>query len=213
MYGIGRDLGLAIRNLIKVRGLSTAAILAYALGTRRRHGGGHRRLRRAAEAAPLSRGGSVGRRLRDPIRGRGANASKSLRRSFVSWRDDACAFDDAAALSSLRYRLTGLQEPIEVRVNRVTANFFRVLGVDPFMGRPFEIEEQQPGRARQSSSAIPSGARASLQIRGSSAKCCCWKESPTRSSALHHPGWSHSRRPICGSLWLWIPGAAARPTS
>ncbi len=46
------------------------------------------------------------------------------------------------------YNLTSSGEPEQVSGVRVTASFFRVLGVSPFLGRNFTEDEEQPGRDR-----------------------------------------------------------------
>jgi putative ABC transport system permease protein len=47
------------------------------------------------------------------------------------------------------YNLTSSGEPEQVPGVRVTASFFRVLGVSPFLGRNFTEEEEQPGRDQE----------------------------------------------------------------
>ena len=46
------------------------------------------------------------------------------------------------------YNLTSSGEPEQVSGVRVTASFFKVLGVSPFLGRNFTEDEEQPGRDR-----------------------------------------------------------------
>jgi putative ABC transport system permease protein len=53
-------------------------------------------------------------------------------------------FEDMAAFSAADWNMTGYGEPEHVDVGRVSAEFFRVLGVDPVRGRAFLPDEDQP---------------------------------------------------------------------
>ena len=53
-----------------------------------------------------------------------------------------------AAMKDISPNLTGDGEPQRSSGKRVTANFFSVLGVSPFMGSDFRPEEDQPGMNR-----------------------------------------------------------------
>ncbi len=57
---------------------------------------------------------------------------------------DIALFDSAGK----GYNLTSGGEPEQVSGLRVTASFFRVLGVSPFLGRGFTDDEEQTGRDR-----------------------------------------------------------------
>ena len=56
-----------------------------------------------------------------------------------AWRRQARTLHDIAGWYDVRSNLTGRGEPIEVRVDRVTANFFAVLGTPPLIGRTFAV--------------------------------------------------------------------------
>jgi putative ABC transport system permease protein len=55
------------------------------------------------------------------------------------------SFEDIAAYDFNQGTLTGLREPLHVNVSHVNAGMFRLLGVQPFLGRDFRPEEEQPG--------------------------------------------------------------------
>lgn len=55
------------------------------------------------------------------------------------------SFEDIAAYDFNQGTLTGLREPLHVNVSHVNAGLFRLLGVQPFLGRDFRAEEDQPG--------------------------------------------------------------------
>jgi putative ABC transport system permease protein len=60
---------------------------------------------------------------------------------FHEWRAESRTFDDMAAWYDERENLTGRGEPVEVLVDRVTSNFFNVLGAPPLAGRTLTTEE------------------------------------------------------------------------
>lgn len=68
---------------------------------------------------------------------------------FVEWRARSRTLDDAAAFRSpLSWNLAVGGSPERISGSRVTAGFFRVLGVEPLIGRVFEPDEDQHGRGR-----------------------------------------------------------------
>ena len=69
--------------------------------------------------------------------------------NFNDWSTQNHVFTGMAAIDpSVSFNLTGTGSPIEVKAERVTPNFFSVLGVTPFLGRSFLPEEGRPGSAR-----------------------------------------------------------------
>jgi putative ABC transport system permease protein len=83
------------------------------------------------------------------------NVSQNLDRTFVSpadflaWQQHSRAVERMAALQDARINLTGGPnghiDPEEIKVERVTANLFPLLGVVPPVGRAFQPEEDRPG--------------------------------------------------------------------
>jgi predicted permease len=65
---------------------------------------------------------------------------------FYDWRAQNHSFSDMAAAGDHVYTLTGMGEPESLVSWSMTANFMRVLGVDPMMGHWFTPEEEQVGR-------------------------------------------------------------------
>lgn len=62
--------------------------------------------------------------------------------NYLAWRDEATVFDGIAAWGSRPVSLqTGTGDPDRVRIDRVTANLFAVLGVQPVLGRTFTDAE------------------------------------------------------------------------
>jgi putative ABC transport system permease protein len=65
---------------------------------------------------------------------------------FVAWREQSHAFEDMAASEGKPFALTGDGEPERLAGERVSANYFEVLGVSTALGRTFLPGEDQPGR-------------------------------------------------------------------
>jgi putative ABC transport system permease protein len=65
---------------------------------------------------------------------------------FLDYRQQNQVFEDLAASSGQTFHLTGVTEPKSIGADRVSFNYFHVLGVQPAMGRDFLPEESQAGR-------------------------------------------------------------------
>src|SRR5277367_6065771 len=64
---------------------------------------------------------------------------------FLDWSSGSDAFSSVAAIADERANLTSIGDPQEVIVQEVSANFFSVLGVNPFLGAGFTAENGQKG--------------------------------------------------------------------
>ena len=67
---------------------------------------------------------------------------------FLDWRDQAHSFTGLAARANTRYTVAGTGEPVVVSGARVSADYFRVLGAAPRIGRDFRADEERAGAAR-----------------------------------------------------------------
>jgi putative ABC transport system permease protein len=65
------------------------------------------------------------------------------------WRARSSSFQSFAGFTGFRLILTGAGEPLQLRGASVTANFFRVMAVEPALGRDFEDSDDQQGRPRK----------------------------------------------------------------
>ena len=65
---------------------------------------------------------------------------------FVAWREQSRSYEDMAASEWSYLALTGAGEPERLAGERVSANYFDVLGVSTALGRTFLPGEDQPGR-------------------------------------------------------------------
>lgn len=68
--------------------------------------------------------------------------------NFEDWRRGQTSFDAIAASRGTAFHLTGGDEPEKIPGGLVSEGFFRVFGVQPFLGRDFQPEEFVRGRER-----------------------------------------------------------------
>jgi putative ABC transport system permease protein len=66
--------------------------------------------------------------------------------NFVRYRDQNRSLDAVAAFTSAGITMTGANTPEFLQATRVTADFFKVFGVNPILGRTFQPEEDTPGK-------------------------------------------------------------------
>jgi putative ABC transport system permease protein len=81
----------------------------------------------------------------------GRRQNTTSRANFRAWREQNTAFQHMAAFSDQRLNLTDTGEPEELSVQFVTPEFFKILGVDPLLGRTFLSEDD---KADQSPTAV-----------------------------------------------------------
>ena len=141
--GILSDIRYAGRMLIKRPGFAVVAVLSLALGI-------------GASSAVFSVINSTVLRplpfedsdrlmvlLEQDTRG-GSDLASAL--NFLDWEEQSASFDHLAAWTHWSHTLTGGDEPTNVMGLRASAALFDVLGVHPVLGRPFTLDEQDPGR-------------------------------------------------------------------
>ena len=66
--------------------------------------------------------------------------------NFLEWQRQNTVFSDLATYRTVSYNLTGDGNPERLLAGRVSAGFFKTLGVGPILGREFSPEEDQLGR-------------------------------------------------------------------
>lgn len=66
--------------------------------------------------------------------------------SYIEYRDMTSSFEQVATATEWNVNLTGGGEPERLQGARISYNLFSTLGVQPFQGRSFLAEEDQPGR-------------------------------------------------------------------
>lgn len=65
--------------------------------------------------------------------------------NYLDWRSASTVFEELAVQQQGLATLTGTDQPIPLRVTRVSANYFEVFGVTPALGRTFVEGEDTPG--------------------------------------------------------------------
>jgi len=66
--------------------------------------------------------------------------------NYLDWHNDNTVFEFMAAQTGGAVTLTGGAEPIELRGARVSADYFRIFGIEAARGRTFVFGEDQPGK-------------------------------------------------------------------
>jgi putative ABC transport system permease protein len=139
-----RDLRYALRQLAKAPGFTAAALLTLALGI-------------GACTAIFSVVNSV---LLRPLPYPESDRLVVLRETnppkfpefsvapghYFAWQKQSQSFASLASSRGSPYNLTGLGEPVRVRGERITANYFPTLREQPALGRGFLPEEDAPGK-------------------------------------------------------------------
>jgi putative ABC transport system permease protein len=67
---------------------------------------------------------------------------------YLDWAERNIVFEGLSAMDGDRFSLTGAGDPIALTGLKVTAGFFRTLGVQPMLGRGFYEEEAETGKHR-----------------------------------------------------------------
>src|SRR5438874_8976662 len=67
---------------------------------------------------------------------------------FEDWRARNEVFESLSAWAETEFNVTGGERPERIHGARVSADFFRMLGVTPKAGRDFADREDHPGAAR-----------------------------------------------------------------
>lgn len=139
------NLRLAFRQFRKTPGFTAVAILTLALGI-------------GANTAIFS---VVDTLLLKPlpypdadrivqISGRPPNGGSAVSSGgiFIDWQDHSTQLEHIAAQHPSNMNLTGEGEPVRLTGAEVTADFFRVLRVNPILGRDFTAQDDAPGGNR-----------------------------------------------------------------
>lgn len=144
---IVRDLRYAFRMLRKTPGFTVAAVLTLALGI-----GANTAVFSVADAllfTPLpypqpSRLGVVGYHTRNVTRGENRSTGANGRMWFAV-RDNTTTLDAAVIGGTAGVNLVANDRAAYVQQQRVSANYFHVVGIPPLLGREFTKDEDVPG--------------------------------------------------------------------
>ncbi len=135
------DLRLAVRGLVRSKGLAAAAVLCLALGI-----AGTTIVYSVTSALvlhPVPTPDPTGLVMvaEVPPSRPSADASEMAPANYVDLAKRNRSFSDLAAFSNIDANLTGIDEPERVNGFRVTPSYFRVLGVAPSLGRTFTDDD------------------------------------------------------------------------
>ncbi|HXG65437.1 MAG TPA: ABC transporter permease [Blastocatellia bacterium] len=142
-----QDLRYSIRMLLKKPAFTAVAVLALALGI-----GANTTIFSAVNAVllkPLAYPDSDRiiwlRSVNHRIGSRMVSASLA---DFADWQAQNQSFEHIAYFNTVSRTLTGQGEPEWLLAARVSADYLRVMGVNPIMGRSFLPEDDRPGNNR-----------------------------------------------------------------
>ena len=84
----------------------------------------------------------------------GGYPTAASKANFKDWREQSRLLERVAAFRAVYYNLADARaEPERVPGMSVSADFFPLIGVKPFLGRSFAREEEQPGRGHPATDA------------------------------------------------------------
>lgn len=138
-----QDLRYGARMLVKAPAFSAVAILTLALGI-----GANSAIFSFVNAAllkplPYANPERIVQIWEKPPGG-GNNVVSAL--NFLDWQRQSQSFETMVASTGGSLTLTGQGEPVLLRAGRVSAGYFEVFAVKPFLGRTFAADEDQPGK-------------------------------------------------------------------
>ena len=145
MVNAMNDLRFALRQLRKSPGFTLIAVLTLGARDRREHRDFQRHLCGPAPAAALSGCGSDDDRYRDRCESAADFGFVSGLRRLETRQHNV--FDELALSRRESFNLSGLpgRAPEQISGALVTANFFKVIGLTPQLGRVFTEEEDRVG--------------------------------------------------------------------
>jgi len=147
MSSLGQDLRYALRSILRNPGFASVAVLTLALGigaTTAIFSVVHAVLLRQLPYSSPEHLVMVWEK--NPYRGRAQNVVSPA--NYLDWQTQNTVLADLAAMVDARLNLTGSGEPEELAGQRVSANYFKLLGTQAALGRTFAGEEGRPNAPR-----------------------------------------------------------------
>ena len=140
MTGLGQDLRYAFRGLRRNPGFTVVAVLTLALGI-----GANTAVFSVLNAVLLRplpfRAPEQLAMLFSEIPTQGLREGRSSFGDIDEWRTQSKTFADMAVFDSVRLTLSGATGAEQISVNRVSPNYFSLLGIQPTHGRVFTADE------------------------------------------------------------------------
>src|SRR5215210_4276017 len=78
----------------------------------------------------------------------GRHQNTTSRANFRAWREQNTSFQQISAFTDQRVNLTGNGDPEELSVQFATPELFKILGVDPLLGRTFLPDDDKADQSR-----------------------------------------------------------------
>ncbi len=141
MQSFWQDLQFSARMLLKQPGFTVIAIVTLALGI-----GANTAIFSVVNAMLLRPLPYPAAERLMTMSGNGLNGpdGNTGYTTFVDWRERSQSFEQLSIVRSWGGTLTGQGEPEVIAGLRVSANYFKLLGVAPALGRDFRAEEDRP---------------------------------------------------------------------
>src|SRR5215213_3622504 len=134
-----QDVRYGVRVLAKNKGFTAVAVLTLALGI-----GANTAIFSVANdllLSPLPYSDAERIVMLWEVTPSGRHMNTTSRANFRQWREQGSSFESMAAFSDQRLNLTGAGDPEEVAVQLATPELFKVLGVEPVLGRVLVEED------------------------------------------------------------------------
>ncbi len=137
-----QDLRFALRQLRKAPGFTAITVLTLALGI-----GANTAIFSVLQSVllsplPFPDSERIMQVWHSPVPGAQNPADGG---TFLDWREHTSSFSAFAALHTSEFNLSGIAEPAQISGFDVTAEYLRVLGISPVLGRDFTAEEDSAG--------------------------------------------------------------------
>jgi putative ABC transport system permease protein len=78
----------------------------------------------------------------------GRHQNTTSRANYRAWKAQSSSFEEVAAFTDQRFNLSGTGDPEQLSVQMTTPEFFKVLGVEPILGRTFSADDDGPGKEK-----------------------------------------------------------------
>jgi len=143
LHSLAADIKFGARQLAKSPGFTAVAVLTLALGI-----GGTAAMFSFVNAVlirkpPFPDGDRIAQIWEVPCNNC-TNVVSAL--NFLDWKNQSTSFEYVAARNRLTAILSDGDKPEVLNISRAGADYFRIFGVQPVIGRNFASDEDQPGK-------------------------------------------------------------------
>ncbi len=141
METLWQDLRYSLRALVRKPAFTLATVITLALGI-----GANTAIFSVINALLLRSlpYPDAGRLVMVTLNDRGGPIGNTSYADYTDWKERSRSFDQLSAIRSWGGTLTGQGEPEMIEGMRVSASYFRTLGISPALGRDFTAAEDRP---------------------------------------------------------------------